>query len=55
MNKTVHDGKIFAGLIAFGILGPILFPDYTLQIALMWLMVLMASTWDIMGGQAGYN
>jgi len=55
VNKTAHDGKIFAGLIAFGILGPLLFPDYTLQIALMWLMILMASTWDIMGGQAGYN
>lgn len=55
MTSARTDGIIFAGLIAFGILGPLLFPAYTNQIAVMWLMVLMASTWDIMGGQTGYN
>ena len=45
----------YAGLGLFGILGPILFPAYTLSIAYLWMMVLMASTWDILGGQMGYN
>ena len=45
----------YAGLGLFGIFGPILFPDYTLSIAYLWMMVLMASTWDILGGQMGYN
>ena len=45
----------YAGLGLFGIFGPILFPAYTLSIAYLWMMVLMASTWDILGGQMGYN
>jgi branched-chain amino acid transport system permease protein len=32
-----------------------LFPEYTLSIAYLWMMVLMASTWDTLGGQMGYN
>ncbi len=50
-----RDTVIYASLGIFGILGPILFPDYTLSIAYLWMMVLMASTWDILGGQTGYN
>ena len=45
----------YAGLGLFGVFGPILFPDYTLSIAYLWMMVLMASTWDILGGQMSYN
>ena len=26
-----------------------------MQMAVLWIMVLMASTWDITGGQMGYN
>jgi len=37
------------------VLGPILFPAYVQQMAVLWVMVLMASTWDITGGQMGYN
>ena len=51
-----RDTKVTYGLLAlFGIFGPILFPDYTLSIAYLWMMVLMASTWDTLGGQMGYN
>ena len=45
----------YGGLGLFGVFGPILFPDYTLSIAYLWMMVLMASTWDTLGGQMGYN
>ena len=45
----------YGGLGLFGIFGPILFPEYTLSIAYLWMMVLMASTWDTLGGQMGYN
>jgi len=41
--------------LAVGILGPFLFPAYTNQIALMWLMIVFAQTWDMLGGQMGYN
>lgn len=42
-------------LSAVGILGPVFFENYIQQIAVLWIMVLMASTWDITGGQMGYN
>mgnify|MGYP001390286319 FL=1 len=45
----------YGGLGLFGVFGPILFPEYTLSIAYLWMMVLMASTWDTLGGQMGYN
>jgi branched-chain amino acid transport system permease protein len=38
-----------------GIAAPFLFPAYTFQVAVLWLMVMFALTWDIMGGQMGYN
>jgi branched-chain amino acid transport system permease protein len=45
----------YGALLVIGILGPLLFPDYTFQIAVLWIMVLFAQTWDAMGGQMGYN
>lgn len=42
-------------LLLVGVAAPVLFPDYTTQIAVLWLMVLFALTWDILGGQMGYN
>src|SRR4029079_3371204 len=38
-----------------GAAAPLLFPDYTNQIAVLWLMVVFSLTWDILGGQMGYN
>ena len=46
---------IYAVLGVIGILGPILFPAYTISIAFMWVIVIMAMTWDTLGGQTGYN
>ncbi|MGI9384757.1 MAG: branched-chain amino acid ABC transporter permease [Methyloligellaceae bacterium] len=52
---SLNDILMYAAILLFGILGPIVFPNYTFQIALLWLMVLFATTWDVMGGQMGYN
>ena len=46
---------VYALILAAGILAPILLPGYTTQIAFLWLMILFALTWDIVGGQMGYN
>ena len=46
---------VYALVLAAGIVAPLLFPGYTTQIALLWLMILFALTWDIVGGQMGYN
>jgi branched-chain amino acid transport system permease protein len=47
--------KLYTAILALGILGPILLPNYTFQFAVLWVMVLFALTWDVMGGQMGYN
>ena len=50
-NKILLHG----GILIAGIFAPILFPAYTFQFAVLWLMILFALTWDILGGQMGYN
>ncbi|MDH3688768.1 MAG: branched-chain amino acid ABC transporter permease [Gammaproteobacteria bacterium] len=43
-------------LLGLGALAaPMVFPAYQAQLAVLWLMVVLALTWDIMGGQMGYN
>jgi len=42
-------------ILVFGVAAPFLFPAYTFQIAMLWIMILFALTWDILGGQMGYN
>ncbi len=46
---------LYLVLLVASIAGPLLFPAYTQQMAVLWVMVLMASTWDTLGGQMGYN
>ncbi len=46
---------LYAGVLAAGIIAPLIFPNYTLQLAVLWVMILFAMTWDVMGGQMGYN
>jgi branched-chain amino acid transport system permease protein len=45
----------FGVLLLAGIAAPLAFPDYTNEIAVLWLMILFSLTWDILGGQMGYN
>jgi branched-chain amino acid transport system permease protein len=46
---------IMLGVLVLGIVAPWVFPAHTADMALLWLMVLFALTWDINGGQMGYN
>jgi branched-chain amino acid transport system permease protein len=52
MNK---ENYVIAAVIIFGLTAPFLFPNYMVQISLLWIMVLFALTWDTLGGQMGYN
>ncbi len=47
---------IHAAVLLGGILLPLsdTFEPYTFQLAVLWIMILFAQTWDIMGGQMGY-
>ncbi len=55
MRPGRREPVLYAVILAAGLFGPMLFSAYTTQIAMLWLMILFALTWDIMGGQMGYN
>ena len=42
-------------ILAFGLLAPRLAPAYQTQMAFLWVMIVFALTWDLLGGQMGYN
>jgi branched-chain amino acid transport system permease protein len=46
---------LYAILLLAGLSAPMLFPGYTNQMAILWLMIVFALTWDLLGGQMGYN
>ncbi|MDX2315727.1 MAG: branched-chain amino acid ABC transporter permease [Gammaproteobacteria bacterium] len=46
---------LYGGILLAGVVAPLLIPNYTFQIAVLWMMILFALTWDTAGGQMGYN
>lgn len=55
MNSSVRKTLFYCAIGIVCVAAPWLFPAITTQMAFLWLMVLFALTWDIMGGQMGYN
>ena len=55
MSRSAQQGLLCAAVLAAGIAAPLLFPNYTTQLTVLWVMILFALTWDILGGQMGYN
>ncbi len=51
MKKTFFYFVLLVLIIA----APFLFPDFRTQLATLWLMIVVAMTWDMTGGQMGYN
>ncbi len=51
LNKSI----LYTGLLVISFAAPFVFPDYGTQLATLWLMIIVALTWDITGGQMGYN
>ncbi len=46
---------LYAAILVATIVSPFAFPDYGIQLATVWLMIIVALTWDMTGGQMGYN
>lgn len=46
---------LWLAVLGLGIAAPFLVPSYGLQIAELWLFIVFALTWDLVGGQMGYN
>ena len=42
-------------LLAVTVIAPFAFPNFGTQLATLWLMIIVALTWDMTGGQMGYN
>ena len=64
MSAATAKGKRSAGakriagyglLLVLALAAPFLLPAFKIQLAMLWIMILFALTWDIMGGQMGYN
>ncbi|MEZ5728683.1 MAG: branched-chain amino acid ABC transporter permease [Burkholderiaceae bacterium] len=49
-RTTLHAVLLLATVVA-----PFLFPDFRIQLAALWLMIIVALTRDMTGGQMGYN
>jgi branched-chain amino acid transport system permease protein len=52
-RRTNH--LVFLAIAAFGVVAPFIFPNYKAQMTELWLFVVFALTWDLVGGQMGYN
>ena len=50
-NKTM----LYVVILAFTFIAPFAFPAFGTQLATLWLMIIVALTWDMTGGQMGYN
>jgi len=55
MGKDRTPLWVYIALLVVGVVAPFLFPGYVTQIAFLWLMIMFALTWDLVGGQMGYN
>jgi len=52
---TTRNIVLYGGILAASIIFPILWPAYMIQMTVLWLMITFALTWDMLGGQMGYN
>lgn len=55
MTSRARNATLYSGILAAGVIAPLVFPAYTFQFAVLWIMILFALTWDVLGGQMGYN
>ncbi len=54
MNR-LSDWHIMGALAVAGVVLPFLAPGLITQLSFLWLMVVFALTWDMLGGRMGYN
>ncbi len=52
MKKNI---LLYSVLLILGLVAPFIFPAYKLQISFLWILIVLAMTWDVQGGQMGYN
>ncbi len=55
MNRKWTDMLGAVALAVAGLVVPLLFPAHMARVAELWLLVVLALGWDVLGGRAGYN
>ncbi|WP_284735592.1 branched-chain amino acid ABC transporter permease [Dongia deserti] len=55
MSKSRRPLLGHLAILAIGIAAPLVFPAWQSQMAELWLFIVFALTWDLVGGQMGYN
>ena len=55
MSALAKHRLLYAGLAVAALVAPLAAPAILTQLAFLWLMIVFALTWDMMGGQMGYN
>lgn len=53
--KNPREASVMAALTVSMVMAPFFFPQLLQQLTMLWLMVVFALTWDMTGGQMGYN
>ena len=53
MNK--NNLLLYSGILIFGIAAPFLFPAFKVQLSILCVLIVLATTWNIQGGEMGYN
>ena len=52
MNKNV---LLYAAILVFGLAAPFVFPAFKVQLSILCVLIVLATTWNIQGGEMGYN
>lgn len=53
--RAIPEVALLIGLGFISLAAPFIMPSLVTQMAFLWLMVVLAQTWDTLGGQLGYN
>ena len=56
MDKVKQkDLILYSGLIILGLAAPFLFPGFKVQLTILCVLIVLAMTWNLQGGEMGYN
>ena len=53
MNK--NNLILYIGILIFGLAAPYVFPAFKVQLSILCILFVLAITWNIQGGEMGYN
>ena len=46
---------LYAAILVFGLAAPFIFPAFKVQLSILCVLIVLALTWNIQGGEMGYN